>query len=183
MGCSPWWLLSCGAQVAGRSVVAAHRLSSTGSVVVVHGLCCSMASGIFPYQGSAPCFLHRQMDSLTLGHQGSAALVSCISFHFLLLVSLAIFSYDECFFNSSFEDCLFAEEFLNYFDLFIYLGLYCCAPAFSSCGEWGLLSSCSAGVSHCDGFYCCGAWVQGHASSVAVVQGLSCLMICGIFQE
>ena len=38
-------------------------------------------------------------------------------------------------------------------------------------------------ASHGDGFYCCGAWVQGHASSVVVVQGLSCLMACGIFQE
>ena len=30
--------------------------------------------------------------------------------------------------------------------------------AFSSCGKWGLLSSCGAGASHSSGFSCCGAW-------------------------
>ena len=29
------------------------------------------------------------------------------------------------------------------------LGLRCCAWAFSSCSEWGLLSSCGVQVSHC----------------------------------
>ena len=33
------------------------------SVVVVHGLSCSMACGIFPDQGSNPCLLHWQADS------------------------------------------------------------------------------------------------------------------------
>ena len=28
------------------------------------------------------------------------------------------------------------------------LGLHCCAQAFSSCGEWGLLPSCVAQVAH-----------------------------------
>ena len=32
------------------------------------------------------------------------------------------------------------------------LGLGCCAQAFSSCGEQGLLSSCGAWASHCGGF-------------------------------
>ena len=37
------------------------------------------------------------------------------------------------------------------------LGLHCCAQAFSSCSEWGLLSTCGAQASHCSGFSCCGA--------------------------
>ena len=42
-----------------------------GSVVVAHGPSCSKACGIFPYQGSNPCPLHRQADSQPLRHQGS----------------------------------------------------------------------------------------------------------------
>ena len=42
-----------------------------GSVVVVHGLSCSAACGIFPGQGSDPCPLHWQADSQPLHHQGS----------------------------------------------------------------------------------------------------------------
>ena len=42
-----------------------------GSVVVVHGLSCSAACGIFPDQGSNLCALHWQADSQPLCHQGS----------------------------------------------------------------------------------------------------------------
>ena len=35
------------------------------------GLSCSKARGILPDQGSYPCLLHRQRDSLPLSHQGS----------------------------------------------------------------------------------------------------------------
>ena len=42
-----------------------------GSVVVPHGPSCSAACGIFPDQGSSPCPLHWQADSLPLRHQGS----------------------------------------------------------------------------------------------------------------
>ena len=52
------------------SVVAAHGLQSTGSVVVEHGPSCSTACVIFPDQGSNPCLLHWQTDSLPLRHQG-----------------------------------------------------------------------------------------------------------------
>ena len=43
----------CGAQALGLvgSEVMAHGLQSAGSVVVVHGLCCPVACGIFPDQG------------------------------------------------------------------------------------------------------------------------------------
>ena len=58
------------------SVVVARRLQSTGSVVVVHGLSCSVACGIFPDQGSNPCPLHWQADSQPLCHQGSPNLTN-----------------------------------------------------------------------------------------------------------
>ena len=46
-------------------------LQSAGSVVVVNGLSCSPAYGIFPDQGSNLCPLHWQADSLLLDHQGT----------------------------------------------------------------------------------------------------------------
>ena len=55
------------------SVVAAHRFQSTGSVIVACGLIYPMACGIFPDQGSNPCPLLQQADSLPLNHQGSQA--------------------------------------------------------------------------------------------------------------
>ena len=64
-GFSLRWLLllrSTGSRRAG-SVVVACRLSSTGSVVVAHGLSCSTACGIFMDQGSNLCPLHWQADS------------------------------------------------------------------------------------------------------------------------
>ena len=54
----PLWLRSTGSR-------------SAGSVIVAHGLSCSVACGIFPDQGSNPCPLHWQADSQPLRHQGS----------------------------------------------------------------------------------------------------------------
>ena len=56
--CSEWGLLSSlvrGLPVAVTSLVVEHRLSSTGSVVLAHGLSCFTACGIFPDQESNPC--------------------------------------------------------------------------------------------------------------------------------
>ena len=62
-------------------VVAAHGLSSTGSVVVAHGLGCPEARGIFPNQESNQCPLLSQEVSLPLSHQGSpATLNNCLFF-------------------------------------------------------------------------------------------------------
>ena len=47
-------------------------LQLTGSVLVVHGLSCSTARGIFLNQGGNPGLLHWQADSLSLSHQGGA---------------------------------------------------------------------------------------------------------------
>ena len=52
-------------------VVAAHWPRGPGSVVVAHGFSCSVASVIFPDQGSNPCLLHWQADSLPLSSEGS----------------------------------------------------------------------------------------------------------------
>ena len=57
------------------SVVAAQALQSTGSVVVAHGLSCSMSCGISLDQGWNPCPLHWQADSYPLYHQGSPQLL------------------------------------------------------------------------------------------------------------
>ena len=62
------------------------------------------------------------------------------------------------------------------------LGL-CCMWAFSSCGEQGLLLTCSAQASLCGGFSCCGAWALGHVGSVVVVRGRSCPAASGSFLD
>ena len=41
------------------------------------------------------------------------------------------------------------------------LGPCCCMQTCSSCGEWGLLSSCSLQAPHWGDFSCCGAWALG----------------------
>ena len=53
------------------------------------------------------------------------------------------------------------------------LGLCCCAWAFSSCGKWGLLSSCDVLASHCSGFSYC------RAQALELVAHR--LSACGIF--
>ena len=51
------------------SAVAVPGLQSTGSRVVVNRLSCSVTYRIVLDQGSNPCLLHWQMDSLLLDHQ------------------------------------------------------------------------------------------------------------------
>ena len=108
---------SCGAQALGTLalVFAAHGLSScdmwalqsAGSVVVVHGLSCSVTCGVFPDQGSNSCPLHWQVGSLPLGHQRSP---------------WNIFITPESFLR-------FASIFKKFYYLFLFLavlGLHCC---------------------------------------------------------
>ena len=54
---SLWWLL---------------LLRSNGAVVMVHGLSCPVACGIFPDQDLNPCPLHWQVDFLTNGPPGKS---------------------------------------------------------------------------------------------------------------
>ena len=65
--CSKQGILShCGARAShcsGFSCCGARALGHSGSVVVVHGLSCSKACGIFLAQGSNPSPLYWQTDS------------------------------------------------------------------------------------------------------------------------
>ena len=64
----------CRARALGHSGFSSQWLTglwSTDSVLVAHGLSCSAACRIFPDQGSNPCLLHWQVNSLPLSHQGS----------------------------------------------------------------------------------------------------------------
>ena len=58
-----------------------------------------------------------------------------------------------------------SHVWVSFFEIFIYylavLGLHCCAWAFSSCSELGLLSSWGAQPSPFSGFSCCRAWALG----------------------
>ena len=62
------------------------------------------------------------------------------------------------------------------------LGLHCCAPAFSSCSEWGLLF-----VAVHKFLIAVASLVAEHglqsAGSVVVAHGLSCSAACGIFPD
>ena len=53
------------------SLTAGPGLQSTGSIIVEQELSRSMACGIFLDEGSNPCLLHWQVDSLPRSHQGS----------------------------------------------------------------------------------------------------------------
>ena len=46
---------------------------------------------------------------------------------------------------------------------YYFLAALAASRLFSSCSEWGLLSSDAAWDSHCGGFSCCGAWALGCA--------------------
>ena len=55
------------------SLVAEHKLWNTGSAVVVHGLSCPVACGIFLNQGSNPCPLSWQVYSQPLDPPGKSS--------------------------------------------------------------------------------------------------------------
>ena len=102
MGFSLQWFLlwqSTGSRHACGSVIAVCKWQSAGSVVVVHGLSCSQACGIFPDQGSNPCPLHRQANSYPLSHQGSPSnlfsLNTLISFIYLTVSGLSCYMWAQ----------------------------------------------------------------------------------------
>ena len=64
----------------GLSCCRAQALGPVGSVVVAHGLSCSLASGIFLDQGLNPFLLRWQADSSPLSHRGSPPVYFCCSF-------------------------------------------------------------------------------------------------------
>ena len=64
------------------------------------------------------------------------------------------------------------EMSCNFFFLAV-LGLHCCARAFSSCGERGLLLVAVHGLLIVAAFSCCGAGALGPRASVVVAHELS----------
>ena len=68
----------------------------------------------------------------------------------------------------------------NFFGMYTLLYLFGCARSslvqrvFSSCGEWGVLSTCSAQSSHCGDVSCFRAQALGTWASVTVGYRLSC---------
>ena len=81
-GFSPWWLLllpSTGSTWPVASAGVVPGLSSVDSILVVHELKCSVAFGIFPDQGSNPCLLHWQVNSLPLSQLGSPRILPFLS--------------------------------------------------------------------------------------------------------
>ena len=77
----------------------------------------------------------------------------------------------------------FSDSFvLNHFVyLFLaVLGLHCCAWAFSSCGEWGLLFLAVVGfLTAVTSLVAERAQALGVQTSAVVAHGLSCSMACG----
>ena len=77
-----FWLLWVFIAACRLSLVVVHRLlievasvvvelglyGTRTPVVVAHGLSCSQARGIFAHQGSNPCLLHWQADSVPPGN-------------------------------------------------------------------------------------------------------------------
>ena len=59
----------CDPMDCGQPGSSVHRISQTGNTGVGSY---SLFQGIFPTQGSNPCLLHWQADSLALNHQGSS---------------------------------------------------------------------------------------------------------------
>ena len=73
----------------------------------------------------------------------------CWCWHFVSFLSFDLsVLLDICRFCSSFQRSISLKNFFNLWTYF-WLSLHCCAQTFSSCGERGLLSSCTVQPSHC----------------------------------
>ena len=137
-------------------------------------ICCH--SDIFPHHSKVLFSLFSKFFYLSLVFR--SLIVTCHSVDFFGFIVFEIHSPSWILF-------LFCFVFK---DLFIYfmaaLGLHCCARAFYSCGEWGLLSSCSewerliAVISIVLEHGLQGAW-----ASVVAAPGPSCPTACGIFPD
>ena len=93
-GCS--LVVVCGLLIAVVSLVAAHGLQSmSASVVVMQGLSCPAACGIFLDKGLNSCPLHQWVDSLPLDHWTSLPFREVLH---LCLLNLIITIEQFCFF-------------------------------------------------------------------------------------
>ena len=62
---------------------------------------------------------------------------------------------------------IFKNNFLNNSFVLAVLGLLCCMGFFLQLWRVGSTLCCSARVSHCSGFSCCGAWGLKHMGSAS----------------
>ena len=134
----------CGLLLAVASLVAEHGLEGAlATVVGAHGLSCSTACGSFLDQGSNPCLLHWQVDSLPLSHQGSP--ICYIYFK-----------------------CLFLW-FISFFFFFLWYRFFCPFPFFynsyptQTSQYFSLLDSCVLGTANDLGWQC----VLGQSESLS----------------
>ena len=97
-----------------------------------------------------------------------------------ILIEFISFSCGSPRFSSQMSSINFPLKCLALFKVFLkvylflaVLDLCCCTWAFSSCREWGLLSSCHARASPCGGFSCYRAQALGPGASVVTALRLS----------
>ena len=111
--------------------------------------CCGT---LIPREGLSPnsCHYHHEGPlSLFPHHSQYPIKLEVLYFSFPFFFFLAVLG---LLFFLRFIYCLFL----------VVLGFHCCMRAFSNCGEWGLLSTCSAWASYCGSFSCCTAGALGH---------------------
>ena len=63
---------------------------------MAHRLRCSAACGMLSNQGSSPRLLHWQVDSLSLGHQGSRLLTSLLEHFHVAAIGLTMITLNSC---------------------------------------------------------------------------------------
>ena len=137
---------------------------------------------------SLPLAFFSSLNMISFGLHFRWFHVEC-SLSFIDLHLLSIINLGE---NSVIVTCIF---YLFYFIFLAALGLHCCAQAFSSCGERGLLfvvvhrllivvaSLVAEQGSRCAGFSSCGTQALERRLSSCGARGLSCSMACGIFPD
>ena len=113
--------------------------------------CCGT---LIPWEGLSPNSCHYH-------HEGP---ISCFPHHSQYPIKLEVLYFVFLSFCFFFFGCAGSFFFLRFiYCLFlVVLGFHCCTWAFSNCGEWGLLSTCSAWASYCGSFSCCTTGALGH---------------------
>ena len=140
----------------------------------------SLLQGIFPTQGSNSGLLHCRQILYQLSHKESPRKLEWVAYPFSSGSSWPRNQTElSCIAGRFFTNWAMREAIPYYYYLLAALGLHCCARAFSSYSEQGLLSNCSAWACHCSDFTCCRAqalecmrfssrdtWAPGYGSVV-----------------
>ena len=94
-----------------------HGCYSPVSAIVVHGFSCATAYGIFLDQGSNPCLLHWQVDSLPSSHQGSPGFWVLMIIHSSFIFLILEFCFIQLCFKAWYLDStLFKALSFQFFD-------------------------------------------------------------------